>query len=320
MNFEKTTLPWTGSPVRKVENLQHYLGDHLPGGFAKYLPRSITLFLDPEVEDLAVCSFLQEMVAWLKDELNRRMLRRDIFVDLGLFSPSEIEAFLTERTHVQPWAIYYSRSGGLGLRAVNSEQDNGERGVIPCSSMQNHGVAWSRTNAGQFQVWLATARKPGADWDWESDIGHESAHSAFAQVPLFTQMLAGMIDQSPLAPIDDLHDLGPAHVARIVYFYSEVAVVAVRGENRPTETSLPVAERAEMQALLELSHQLAPWAGFRNSLAAFTRVDGHIDVNGREIYEVACPMIRTFPHLTPFINSGTAPSISMLRQAIECSC
>jgi hypothetical protein len=275
MKFLDKVLPWTGKPVRKVEDLQDCLVARLRPGSGRYLPRSITLFVDPEVEEAAVQSFFDEMALWLGPELARRQARRDIFVRLGLFSPEEIESFMTIRTGAQPWAIYYSASGGLGIPAENGAAASfARRGVVPCSSMRNHGVAWTRDHATGLHVWLATARKEGQGWDWDSDIGHESAHAAFAQVPLFTQLLADAIDKSSLADVKGVQDLSPAHIARMAYFYSEIAVVAVRGECRPTQSGLPVAEREELRSVLELSNQLAPKAGFRQALAAYAHVQG----------------------------------------------
>ncbi len=318
MKYKKALLPWTGAPVRKIENLHVYLAERLPKGAGDYLPRSITLFLDPQIEESAVASFLKEMVHQLERELERRMVRRNAFVKLGLLTSEGIEAFLTERTDVQPWAIYYSQFGGLGMSADNvTEASNAQRGVIPCSTMRNHGVGWTRTRSGPLRVWLATARKEGLDWDWDSDIGHESAHAAFAQVPLFIQSLSEIIENSPLSAADGVHSLNAGHLARIIYFYSELAVVAVRGENRPTQTGLPVAERDELNALLGLSDELAPKAGFRQASAAFARVNGFIDVNhGHEIYEIASPIIRTIPRLAKFTNVGTPPDILTFRTAI----
>jgi hypothetical protein len=322
MKLEPTLLPWTGAPVQSIENLREYLIGGLPEGASEYLPRSITLFVDPGIEESEVESFVSEMTCALKCELQRRMGRRSNLVSLGLFTPVEIESFLTERTGVQPWAIYYSRFGGLGISnpgiSSNGGAEDRAHGVVPCSSMQNHGVAWSHDSAGRIHVWLATARKEGQGWDWDSDIGHESAHAAFAQVPLFTQLLSKAIDQSPLSEVDSVRNLNTAHLARITYFYSEIAVVAVRGESRPTQTTLPVAELAEMRSLLKLSNDLAPDCGFKNALTAFERANGVIDVNSRnEIYEIAAPMMKTIPYLTRFVNQGNPPDILAFRRAIE---
>jgi hypothetical protein len=318
MNLKKALLPWTGAPVRTIENLHAYLSEGLSNGGGAYLPRSITLFVDPEIGETTVEVFLREMVHELESELQRRIHRRNIFVELGLFHPHEIEAFLTERTGAQRWAIYYSRSGGLGVVSDRAaDASHAQRGIIPCSSMRNHGVAWARNGAGFPQVWLATSRKEGQDWDWDSDIGHESAHAAFAQVPLFLQSLTEDINTAPLSAVGGVQNVSAAHLARILYFYSELAVVAIRGEVRATQTGLPVAEWCELNALLELSDELVPEAGFRRALAALTRVNGFIDAtDSHEIYEIASPIVRTIPFLTHFINASAPPDILTFRAAL----
>lgn len=319
MKLEQTLLPWTGLPVHSLANFRAFLVAGLAEDMVDYLPRSITLFVDLEITESEVGSFFSEMTGALKQELQRRAQRKAILTGLGLFTKAEIESFLTERTDTQPWAIYYSRFGGLGVANGSDNWAEGRlRGVVPCSSMRNHGVAWSHDNAGRIQVWLATSRKEGQGWDWDSDIGHESAHAAFAQVPFFTQLLSKAIDESPLTGVGSVCALNAAHLARITYFYSEIAVVAVRGETRPTQTTLPVAEMDEMRALLELSNELAPGCGFREALDAFERANGIINVNqGDEIYKIAAPIMKTIPHLTRFVNQGSPPDVLEFRHAIE---
>jgi len=319
MNVREASLPWTGVPVRVMDNLQDHLRRYLPEGHGAYLPRSITLFIDPEVEEKKVQEFLEQMVSWLTEELDIRLRRSRMFVQHGLLSAAEIDAFLTGRTGTQPWAIYYSAHGGLGLSDGELKMAAGaDHGVIPCSSMRNHGVAWARSNHGGTRVWLATARKEREEWDWDSDIGHESAHAAFAQVPLFTQLLADAIDESSLSQVNGIHQMSPANIARMTYFYSEIAVVAIRGENRQTPSGLPVAEMQELGQLLELSNELLPEAGFQEAMTAYMRCHGSIDVGtSREIYDIATPIIRAIPRLTRFVNAGEPPDISTFRKALQ---
>jgi hypothetical protein len=319
MNVREASLPWTGAPVRVMDDLQNHLRRHLQEGHGAYLPRSITLFIDPEVAEKKVQEFLEQMVSWLAEELDIRLKRSRMFVQLGLFSAAEIDAFLTGRTGTQPWAIYYSAHGGLGFSDGDLKTAAGaDHGVIPCSSMRNHGVAWARSNHGATRVWLATARKEREGWDWDSDIGHESAHAAFAQVPLFTQLLADAIDQSSLSQVNGIREMSPANIARMTYFYSEIAVVAIRGENRQTPSGLPVAEMQELGRLLELSNELSPEAGFQEAMTAYMRCHDSIDVShSTEIYEIATPIIRAIPRLTGFVNAGEPPDISAFRKALQ---
>ena len=311
MNVRESFLPWTGAPVRVIDDLQLYLCRQLPQEYGAYLPRSITLFIDPEVTEKAVQDFLSNMVSWLDEELTVRRKRSQVFIQLGLFREEEMKKFLTGRTGAQPWAIYYSAHGGLGLRGEDQASSGAERGVIPCSSMKNHGVAWAPDGHGATRVWLATARKESQGWDWDSDIGHESCHAAFAQVPFFTQLLADEIDQSSLSQVGSVDELGPAAIARMAYFYSEIAVVAVRGENRQTASGLPIAEMPELHRLLELSDQLSPRTGFQRAIAAILRCGDMVDVNrGQEIYEIAAPVMKVVPRLTRFASVGEPPDLS----------
>jgi hypothetical protein len=315
---ENAFLPWTGAPVRKIDDLCRYFSRSLPAASSDQLPRSITLFADPDIESTAVTSFLQNTCEYLRYELECRLSRAHAFVSLGLLSASEVRAFMTARTDAQPWAIYYSRAGGLGIsNEYVADPDSAEKGVIPCSSMRNHGVAWRRGSSEHLQVWLATSQKPHSDWDWDSDVGHESAHAAFAPVPLFLQALSHAIDDSPLAQVTGARELLPGHLARIMYFYSELAVVAIRGEQRPTPTGLPVADRNEIMALFQLSEELAPYAGFASSLRVLNRTNGFIDVKGEaDIFELVSPIIKVITKLTHFTNMGLPPDVSTFRSAL----
>ncbi|HLH42179.1 MAG TPA: hypothetical protein VKV74_04270 [Bryobacteraceae bacterium] len=270
------------------------------------MPASISLYADPEIEDRAVIDFLQIAADFLLDELIRRERRGKRIVEMRLFRDDELEAFFTERTQAQPWAIYYSKDGGLGISSDARSDLDAERGVIPCSTMQNHGVAWRR-GAESFDVWLATARKPGGDWDFDSDIGHESAHAAFAPIPLFSQALFEVDGLAPLRAVETSHNLSAPHMALLVYFFTEIAVCAVRGESRNTQTGLPVADAADLSALLRLSCTLFPDDGFRSGLRALERARYPLDVeSGSEIYEIAAPIMRVIPRLAPLIREAQA--------------
>jgi hypothetical protein len=316
MQFMNSVLPWTDAPVRENAGLGGYLRERLPVAYLKYLPKSITLFVDHEVSEAAVAQFLEGIAEHLRSELARRMARQRRFVSLGLLSEDEVEAFLTQRTSAQPWALYFSNGGGLGTQKPGVGEANGARGVIPCSTMQNHGVAWEQADDGRVRIWLATARREGCDWDWESDIGHESAHAAFAQVPLFVQAFP-QIAEDVLSDVANPNELQPVHITQMIYLYSEIAVVAMRGESRATVTGLPVARASELNALLRLSAELAENAGFERAAAVCARKDGKIDVNhGDEIFEIAAPILRIIPSLTQFINNPEPPALEAFEEAV----
>ncbi len=315
MEFVKATLPWSGVPVRRSDDLQTYLGERLRT-CQKYLPASISLFVDLDVPEAAVAQMLTGMTEHLEFEFARRAERKQTFLDLGLLTENELESFLVERTHIQPWAIYYSTHGGLG-GAEDAASDATTRGVIPCSSMRNHGVAWEQTSDGQVRTWLATSRRPESAWDWESDIGHESAHAAFAQVPLFVQSNPSL-PENLLSTADDPTQLTPLHVAQMMYLWSELAVVAIRGESRPTATGLPVPSSSELGALLRLSALATGGTAFRKAATICAEKNGTIDVNsGNEIFQIAAPIIRALPFVTTFVNEPQPPTLAMLQDAMS---
>lgn len=90
---EDALLPWNGKPVRMYSELETYFADQLPGAVAQYLPTSITLFADPEVDHAAVIEFLSTTTEFLGQEIRRRTIRRDKFLKLGLFTFEQMEYF-----------------------------------------------------------------------------------------------------------------------------------------------------------------------------------------------------------------------------------
>lgn len=305
----KSRLPWNNVPVLSSGELYSYLSERLPN-FNHELPASITLFSDLEIEESDIISFLNELPFQLECEFHKRNARRERFVNLGLFSDRKIDKILTGHRHVQPWILYFSKEGGLGISAQSVEQEHLTSGVIPCTSMPNHGVAWIKTSAGDCQVWLATARKVAHDWDWDSDIGHESAHSSFAPVPLFVQALHINSETMLLDNVSSFQDLNASHLARMSYIYSEIAVIAMRGEQRNTKTGLPVVERPEeLYAFLELSHQLMSDLGFNRALTACQRANGQIDINSDEIFEIGAAVMRVLPRISKLTNHFAIPTI-----------
>ena len=301
MKSVHTHLPWNGTPVRAIEGLNALFNSEIGDQAGRYLPAAITLFYDPEIREPVVWDFLGKSARYLSYELQRRAARTGTLCSGCFMSETELEALLTSRRDVQPWALYYSVDGGLGPM---KREGSDVQGVVPCSSMQNHGVAWENYQ-GEVRIWLATARKPGQDWDWDSDLGHESAHAAFAPVPLFVQ--PGSDGPIPLSRVSSARELEPGHIARICYLFSELAVVAVRGEIRPTETSLPIEERAEMFALLALCEELIPGHGFDRALHSALRVNGAVDLGSPESLDIIRPILGVLPKLTCFTRSFTPP-------------
>lgn len=176
--------------------------------------------------------------------------------------------------------------------------------------MKNHGTAWRRTADGSLENWMVTARKEGQGWDWDSDIGHESAHAAFAPIPLFLQRTHSAAS-SQLSSVRSVSDLHAGHLARLSYMYTEMSVITMRGEKRETETGLPVAEqKEELHAVLELSNELMPSLGFDRALDACERVNGLFDAtHGDEIFEIGAAAMRVVPHINRMINGFAIPTV-----------
>ncbi len=316
INMESGRLPWTGAPVKMIRHLTDHFKTTVLGDDFRYMPQATILFIDEDIDIQQIDVFIEKMAMELKKEFEIRKQRALRFTELGLFTKSQIESFLTHHTDAQSWAIHYGTNGGLGVERSSVRTREVPRGVIPCSSMRNHGVAWAPANDG-MEVWLATSRKEGQEWDWDSDIGHESGHAAFAPVPLFVQsanLLKGMLHVDGLTCANDLQ---PRHIARIVYAFAEIAVVALRGELRQTETGTPIGHKEELLALLRFSHELMPEFGFDRALSAYEHSAGLLGMqNDRAIYEVAAPMMRVIPKFNNIMKSFMAPSVHELRELV----
>lgn len=312
MEIVESTLPWNEKPVRVTAGLREFVGDIIGREALRYLPAEMCVYSDIGVSDRIVIAFCREMAEFLCAELDARAARRRRFCELSVISDEEIEYTLTINTHLQPWAIYYSVAGGLNLDDFVSSHS---RGVIPCSSMKNHGVAWRVSADGMIRSWLATARKEGLGWEWESDIGHESGHAAFAPVPLYMQEAQEIAAAASLSDAKSIDDLQPQHVAKIGYMLSELGVIAVRGERRATETGLPVAgEREEVVAFLKWMEVLYPGAGFRMALDLYERSSGVVDVDrGREIFLIGAPILRILPYASRLAIEREIPTVERLR-------
>jgi hypothetical protein len=318
VRFARTKLPWNLKPVRCTYDLNSYLATYLQD-LGCYLPSSVTLFVDDGVESYDTNSFLKELPQHLKFEIEQRYKRQKMLIDLSLFNEQDIFDILTKSKSVQHWALYYSKEGGLN-QTSDSIDTQESWGVLPCSSMPNHGVAWKKTSDDYYKIWLATARKTGQDWDWDSDIGHESAHASFAPIPLFAQALHINPDLTNLANIDTIEDLSLNHLARMTYTYLEVAVIAMRGEQRHTETGLPVVEQPdELYSFLRLSHELMPNLGFDRALSMCKSMDGKIDPKNDvcEMLTIATPIMRVLPHISKVINCSGIPSIEWYKSILK---
>jgi hypothetical protein len=300
-------------------DISSYLRERFTPELGGYLPQSITIYADCEIGEQSVRTFLSEMTYHLEHELQTRKARQQRFVELNLFTDAEIDSFLHARCALQPWVLYYSRDGGLRTPVLNPQETMEPFGVVPCSTMQNHGVAWRRLGQnGNYQLWLVTARKEAQEWDWDSDIGHESAHAAFAQIPLYVQTDPQAPELSDLSLVSRVDELSVLHFARMSYMYMEIAVIAMRGEKRTTASGLPLAEQVdELHSFLKLSNELMPRLGFDRALKAYEQTGGAVDYEAPEIFEIAAPAIRVVPHLSRRINSVEVPTSHWFRSVGE---
>jgi hypothetical protein len=148
MRLIASTLPWCDHSVSSTGNLRDFFARSLPEALHYHLPSSVTLYSDEHVSARAVTSFVEGAAQWLAQELPRREQRRSQYVELGLLEANELHAALTPE-HAQPWVIYYSETGGLKVLPLSGDS----WGVVPCSSMPNHGVAWQMQLGGRLRVW-----------------------------------------------------------------------------------------------------------------------------------------------------------------------
>jgi hypothetical protein len=307
MMLLETETPWNDTPVRSTGNIHDLFRSRLRS--AEHLPASVTVYAEPAIDEAKVKGFLDDMAGQLALEFQAREARRKRFLALRLFQPDDLASFFAERRATQPWILYYSVHGGLGRAAERPDDVERYRGLVPCSTMKNHGTAWKRIGEARYLMWLVSARKEASDWDWDSDVGHESAHAAFAPIPLFLQRVHSATS-SFLTSVATAEDLQPGHLARLAYMCTEISVIAVRGEKRDTETGLPVAEsKDELFAFLRLSNELMPGFGFDKALAGFEHANGFVDVAESDaIFEIGGAAMRVVRHLSKLISSRSIPT------------
>lgn len=308
----KAILPWSGGEAFEYIEVREHWAERL-GGDGRFLPDRVGIYGDAGVPASSVEEFVDEASRFFLREMAVRSARVRRMAGTGHFEPHELEELLTAQRHRQSWAIYFTENGGLPM----PDSPDGRRGVIPCSSMRNHGVGWLR-GGERIETWLLTARKPGEEWDMDSDVGHESAHAAFAPVPLFVE--PGVMENVPfsLADVRDLKELRPEHLVRLLYFYSELAVVAIRGESRPTHTRLPIGDPEEVFGLVAISEELFPDSGFAQAKRACERANAHFDPEESDaIFDLATPVLRLLPRLNVFVNAVAPPTVEDLKDAVK---
>jgi hypothetical protein len=272
MLFCESKLPWNDLPVMSAGNLHQRIAEGLSEHLQMHLPKSIEVMFDAGVPEQRVIDFIDALPPFLEGEFSRWQQRLKRFTELKLLTESEIRHFMTAQRDVQPWILYYSLDGGLGHETSNSDPSL-SMGLIPCSAVKHHGVAWRRAEDGELKVWLASARRKGSeDWDWMADIGHEVCHASFAPVPLSAQPSTEAIN-ADISLVNSLDELQPQHIQKIAYTKPEIVATVIRGEYRDTETGLPSLEtKKELNAFLEICNYLYPDSGFSFALQSFAAI------------------------------------------------
>jgi hypothetical protein len=311
MSLHTTTLPWNETEVLSVDEVLPRLSRQLSANLLYHLPKSVSLYADTSIPPADIENLIELIADFLPQEFEIRESRRSRFESLGLFASEEMNAALT-REHTQPWAIYYSAHGGLRLQDEHGDPLRVSAGIIPCSSMQNHGVGWRRTGNGATHVWLATARKDGEEWDLNSDIGHESAHAAFAPIPLFAQSIHIELDTISFVGTQHPSELTPNQLARMCYLFTELAVVIIRNEQRTTDTLLPIAHPDDLHAFLHLGAQIFPTYGFDSARDEYARDSGALDFDSSLAYKIGAASLRALGHCTSHITVGNIEGVSHL--------
>jgi hypothetical protein len=294
MLFFESRLPWNDLPVMSTGDLHQRISEGLPEHLRLHLPKSIEVVFDAGVAQQRVIDFVEALPLFLAGEFGRWQERLKRFTELELLTDAEIRHFMTAQRDVQPWILYYSLDGGLGHESANTDRSL-PMGLIPCSAVKHHGVAWRRSADGVERVWLASARAKGAvDWDWMADVGHEVCHASFAPVPLWAQPAQDGVC-ADLALVKRVEDLQPQHLQKIAYTNPEIVATVIRGECRDTETGLPGVEtRKELVAFLEICHQLHPEIGF--SYISDFLLSSKLDKQSEDViyFEIAKCIIKSF--------------------------
>lgn len=316
MLFHETTLPWRDEPVLQTGNIAPWLIRQIPTAIRPHLPDRMMIAFDHNIGRHERQELILSLPEFFKTEFSTRHNRIDAAIrqNHGWLTDEQANRLVYKSRNRQPWLIYAGSEGGL----PESVPDDKMRGMVPCSSMTNHGVAWHSDRNGHTHPLLVTARKPGALWDYGSDFGHESGHAAFSPVPLFLQSPHVSGNDWHLTGIRDVKSLQPGHIARLMYTYCEWAVIAVRGEQRNTPTGLPVTEHAdEAVALLEVSHKIMPNMGFDRALGTLERHHGKIDPQHPDIWSIGAASLECTPLIHAFIDKGIPPDLKTFNIAAD---
>ena len=297
-NFQ-TQLPWSKNQiVNSSGNIYEYLCESLADSLVEYLPRIITIFSHIDIPHKEIIDFIDKILEEIKKELESRNTRCKMFVDYGIFTPSELSHYLTSITHLQPWAIYFDNDGGLGN---DPEQEN----LQVCYFVKNHGLGKKLDENGYCQYLLATGKTPNGNWNWKSDIGHELNHATIAPIPWFAQTAQASVKNTKITQDLTLEIITSDDFAKVIYTTVEIIAVVCRGEVRGGETNLPVVDTVEsFIGFLDIASLLFPTVGFeyfkRQYLNQETR---YFSINSRFVFELAAMCFKVLHNNLYFINN-----------------
>lgn len=278
------------------------------------LPRSMRFLIQAGVSYDEGHRAAEESISFLVDHEMPKWLRRQArCIQLGLSTDAEMRRLLDPGRNPQPWIIYDTERGGLPDIECSPDDPEARSGVIPCSAVRHHAVAWWRNADGHVRTCLLSGRGTGVSFEMDSDIGHEGVHAAFSPVPLFSQT---MEERSRAVPFSAAVPGSMTHEqrARFAYTLCEVGLAMLRGEPRPTPTGLiNIEEWEDARAFLRIAHSLMPGLGFGHALEMTHDRDTPIGIDEPVFFAIGIATLRAMWHLAPHVNSCEPPEETWYR-------
>lgn len=313
LKFVPTTLPWNMGSAREASDFREKIVGCCGQDVHALLPHSMRFLMASVVSESHAHETIGKVASFLGDEeLPKWLRRREQAIRLGLSNDVEMSRLLDPARNPQSWIIYDMKNGGLPDIPNSPDDPHAQFGVIPCSAVRHHAVAWWREGDG-IRTTLLSGRAPGKSFDLDSDIGHESVHAAFSPVPLFSQT---MEEQSRGVPFSEatLGALSYEERARLAYTLCEVGLAMLRGEPRPTPTGLiNIEEWDDARAFLRIAHDLMPAFGFGHALEMISGRTTAIGIDGPAFFAIGISALRTMWHLVPRVNDCVPPKESWYR-------
>ncbi|MCX7357952.1 MAG: hypothetical protein NT015_07415 [Alphaproteobacteria bacterium] len=313
-HLEASVTPWTGRPCLRMAGAREELVKLCGRDSETLLPERVEILFDPDVTPMEVHAFTESVAAQLAREIAVWSARLKELTDSGLITQRELDAACSKLRGAQTWYVSESKGGGLTPGAPMhgaGDPDRESAGVIPCSAATHHGVAWWEAPGGRG-VGLVTSRRVGGHWNWDEDIGHESAHASFGPVPLYSQSLESDGFKRRLADAYAATggEFDEVLIARTTYLVSELMVAFVRGEQRTNGTGLPgLLDAADFNAFCTMAHRLLPLAGFDRAKTLGEAEGMPLGVwSGPTIRAIGAACFRAAPAIIPLINATHPPA------------